>query len=255
MVTNLLFKEKYEVGVEKEKCIINNEKTSIKDIPIIRYRFKTYGELEKQFIGEQMKKFEYSVHLAELQLSGNTQQELQYLVDEFNNLAIFVYIPIDDTDVKNGLTDNKLEILESIKDEVFDRLLLLDNSTTLHIVSANKIKEQVEAVTGVSKLDIGICNSPLSIGENACLTAIRARDIIATYGTNECCAIPSANHQCMGECGCIRFIEITSDIPAPKVGNTIKEKSISNSNKKADNEVKEKKKSTQKKVKGIRLWV
>ena len=260
MVTNLLFKEKHNIGIEKEKCLINNEKTSIKDIPIIRYRFKEYGELEKQFIRNQISKFIYSVHLAELELSEKTQKELEDLADEFDNLAIFVYIPVDDTDVQNGLNESKISLLESIKDEIFDRILLLDNSKTLHIISANKIKEQVEATIDISKADIGICNSPLSIGENACLTAVRARDIIATYGTNECCAIPSANHQCMNECGCIRHIEIKSDIPAPKINSTNNNTTIKKDDKDRDttkDKTKDKKESkgNTKKVKGIQLWI
>jgi hypothetical protein len=61
----------------------------------------------------------------------------------------------------------------------------------------------------------GVCSSPLSFSELACLTAVKARELMSVYSTIADVALPSANHQCMNCCGCIRYLTVTADTEAP----------------------------------------
>jgi hypothetical protein len=84
---------------------------------------------------------------------------------------------------------------------------------------------------------MGICSSPLSFDDMACLTAVKAREIMSRYSTTTDVALPSANHQSMNCCGCIRYVTVTEDIPAPSDG---KQKQASGNKKNSSDESKPK---------------
>lgn len=222
MVSNLLFRQMYDVGVLDGKYMLNGEKTSIKDVPFLRFRFNSYGDAEIEYIEKMLKKFEYSVGLCELHLSENTITEYNRLTDETHELssrtAIYIYINIYDTDVLSGDVSQEVkELLFKIKENKidYDKIMIKDMSSTLHSIAADKITGSIAKILGIKQQNVGICSSPLSFSESCCLTAIQARHLISIYSTRDDIKIPSANHQDMNTCGCIRHFEVTSDIPAP----------------------------------------
>ena len=242
MVHSIKFKGTYEVelGV-RNKLRLGNESISLKDVAIVRYRLDSYKDKEISFIRETMNKFNLSTHLAELILNDNTAEELKRLQDTFDNLACFIYVPIEDTDIQGGsLSEQKALNLISIEDMYFDRIILLDKSTTLHTESANRLKAEISSLTGCTESDIGICGSPLSAEDNCCLTALRARELMSNYGAVEGITIPSSNLQGTGCCGCIGHLDITESIY---------------SNKGALKRTTTPKNKRNKKAKGIRIWV
>lgn len=218
MVTSLVLKNKYTIGVDSaDKIMVGDTKVKIKEVPFIRYRFDSFSEEDTAYIKSTMAKFIYSGHLAEVVIKDGFEKEVEYLNDTFENMAVFLYLPITDEHVTScELTTHDIELLEKIDNSmIYDRIMLKDASETLYLVSANKLKQQVAKVTGVSASEMGICGSPLSFGEDACLTAVRARALASIYVENENCAIPSANHECMSCCGCIRYYVVESNIAAP----------------------------------------
>lgn len=231
MISSLVLTGMFDIGIDKnEKYSLNGERTAIKDVPFIRYRFSEYGEEQIAYIKKMQGKFHYSTHMAEVMLSEKAQEQLKVLADTFDNIAVYLYVPITDEMVTAGIDENTEELLETIKNEAYDRIMIRDNTETLHLVSANMLKRQVAEVTAYAQADIGICNSPLSYGNEACLSALTARNLTAMYSASEECAIPSSNHECMNTCGCIRYVLVESDIPTP-IGKGPSEKK-SNSGKK-----------------------
>ena len=221
MVCNLVLNGKHKIGINKDKFMLKEEKVDIKDVSFIRYRFDKYGDEEADYIEETMNKFNYSTHLAEIYLYPGFSEDVNKLTERFDNLAIFLYISISDEDVKNNdISDKYKELLEEAYDNdvEFDRIMVKDLSTSLFTVSANKIKNSIRNITRVEDNEIGFCESPLSRYDgNACLTALRAREIAAKYNENDKCALPSANHECKNSigCGCIKYTLIECDLEAP----------------------------------------
>lgn len=238
MVTSIVFTGKHNVGVENEKFMLGGDKNSIKDVPFVRYRFDNYTQEEIEYIKRQQLKFKYSTHLAELQLSSLTAEQIGLITSQIENIAIFIYVPITDTEVSVGLSAEIIENLKSIASSMYDRIMLKDKSTSLYLVSANNLKAQIASVIGIKAEEIGICGSPLSFGTEPCLTAIKARELISLYSLNDGCAIPSANHQCMNTCGCIRYVVISSDVPAPVSKKKTSTSSGSKANKSSKTKVK-----------------
>lgn len=232
MVSSLVLTDRFSIGVDKnEKYMLNGEKTSIKDIPFIRYRFDSYTPEDTQYINDMKVKFKYSTHLAEFTLGANTKDEIELVLGEVDYIATFIYVPITDEEVEKGLSEETKEQLLAIKNTDYDRVMLKDNSRTLHLVSANNIKKEMANTLKIAEKEIGICSSPLSFDGGACLTAIKARELIAEYSQSEECVIPSANHECMNTCGCIRYKLVTEDIPAPVSTSGSKKTSNKNSGK------------------------
>lgn len=221
MVYNLILTEKHKIGINKEKFMLNDEKVDIKDVSFIRYRFNKYTEGEANYIEEMMNKFNYSTHLAEVYLYPGFSSDINALTDRFDNLAIFLYISIDDDDVRdNSISDYYKDLLEEAYDEevAFDRIVVKDKSTSLFTVSANKIKKMIKDITEADDYEVGFCESPLSRYDgNACLTAVRARELAAKYNENDKSALPSANHECKNSngCGCIKHTIVDHDLEAP----------------------------------------
>lgn len=188
-----------------------------KDIPFVRYRFNNYGENEIAYIKNMMNKFEYSTHLVEINLSANTANELSLMSDILDSIAKYIYIDITDSNVDmNDVSEEVKNYIDSFIDNFeVDRIMLRDKTSKLDTVAAKKIIKSLEALTGLDYNTFGVCSSPLSFGDWACLTAVRARELMAIYSKYADVALPSANHQCMNCCGCIRYFVVSNDTEAP----------------------------------------
>jgi hypothetical protein len=105
--------------------------------------------------------------------------------------------------------------------------MLKDRSSTLDTVAFKSITAAFCRPLKIDPNSVGCCNSPLSFSECACLTAIKARELMTVYSDVADVALPSANHQSMDCCGCIRYLIIDHDtvaVPEPKSKGAKKEK-------------------------------
>jgi hypothetical protein len=212
MVVSLEFKSRHSVGVntnEKYKLIKGDKETveSIKNIPMVIYN----GFFDREFIIENIDKFKYSCHVLMLDYDDINDD----IILEANKIGVgvIVRVPV----LQEGEEIKLCVMYKSLDWSRVDRVVVLDKTSTMQITHLNDIKNELSKVTGHSKNDIGVCGSPFSFGESACLCAVWARRIMAKYISNTEVALPSANHEDMEECGCIRKIVITSDIDAPVV--------------------------------------
>lgn len=214
MVTSIVLTGRYTLNINSfNKLKAGDNIISIeKDIPFVRYRFGVYTDVDFQYIISTMDKLKYSTHLIEINLNTNTVTNLEWIKNNIANIARFIYIDVTDEDVaRGGLTTDTLNLLMGIVQYNVDRVMLKDKSTKLDIVTAKKIIDALSKQTGIKRDNFGVCSSPLSFGDMCCLTAVRAREIMAVYSLIADVALPTANHQCMNRCGCIRYIVIDSD--------------------------------------------
>lgn len=214
MVTSIVLTGRHTLNINSfNKLKAGDNIISIeKDIPFVRYRFAVYTDADFQYIISTMDKLKYSTHLIEIKLNTNTVTNLEWLKNNIANIARFIYIDVTDEDVaRGGLTTDNLNLLMGIAQYNVDRVMLKDKSTKLDIVTAKKIIYALSKQTGIKRDNFGVCSSPLSFGDMCCLTAVRAREIMAVYSLIADVALPTANHQCMNHCGCIRYIVIDSD--------------------------------------------
>jgi hypothetical protein len=214
MVTSIVLTGRHTLNINSfNKLKAGDNIISIeKDIPFVRYRFGVYNDEDFQYIISTMDKLKYSTHLIEINLDTNTVTNLEWIKNNIANIARFIYIDVTDEDVtRGGLTTDTLNLLMGIVQYNVDRVMLKDKSTKLDIVTAKKIIDALSKQTGIKRDNFGICSSPLSFGDMCCLTAVRAREIMAVYSLIADVALPTANHQCMNRCGCIRYIVIDSD--------------------------------------------
>lgn len=240
MIVSLVLKDKYNVGINSNnKVKVDGHLIAVSDIPFVRYRFSQYGVEECEFIKNNIPKFEGPVHMAEVRLSENSISEIERL-NENENLAVFLYVPITDYDIANGLREETVELLGKFEDsEVFyDRIMIKDESTQLYPLAAERLKLQISEITGDTIKDIGVCGSPLSFRSGdepgqACLTAVWARKLMSEYALSDNVVTPTANHENMTCCGCIKYLVVNSDLPAPL---STKEKSEHNKANKSSNE-------------------
>jgi len=220
---------RHTIGIDSNGWFkVGTKKVNIKEVPFVRYRFESYDEEEFEYIKSMFDKFKFSTHLAEVDIKEGFDEQVRKLNDIFENLAIFLYMPVYDNHVEScEMTDADIELLEKIDDDmIYDRIMLKDLSDSLHSVSANKLKNSIAEVTGFSASEMGICNSPLSFGNDACLTALRARTLASMYDHAEDCALPSANHESMNCCGCIKYFKVEADIEAPVSKGTKSKKRV-----------------------------
>lgn len=203
------------------KFMLDETKMSIKDVPFVRYSFESYGDEAIDYIKSVIEKFPYSGHLVEIKVRAGYIEEIVKIRNSIGNTAIFAYIDIDDTCVlENDISNEQKELVRRLKGHnILDRLMLKDSSKSLHIVSANKIRDSIFKECGIK--DIGICSSPLSFGQECCLTAERARQLAAKYCDSLECALPTANHEGTNTCGCIRYITVSEDIKMPDGKKTL----------------------------------
>lgn len=238
MVASLVLTEKYNIGVNaKGKVKVADHLLATSEIPFIRYRFESYGPDELEYIKKSMEKFTQPVHLAEVTIGPNSESEIAS-IKELGDIAVFVYVPITDAEVSDGLNDDTCEWLDSISESEFDRVMLKDKASMLYPLVAEKLKMEVSEHCDFKPADIGICGSPLSFrcGDEpgqACLTAVWARTIMSNYASADDIVVPSASHESMDCCGCIRYFVVDHDLPAPL---SSKEKSEANKASKGNND-------------------
>ena len=255
MIVSIVLTGKYNIGINSNNKIkVNDKLIAINEIPFIRYRFEHYGDEEINFIQRNKEKFKGPVHLVEVTINENVVNELN-AISKIENLAKIIYVPVNDDDTTNGLSDEKLDWLKAISDNdfEFDRVMLKDKATMLYALSAEKLKYEVaEALDDiVEPSEIGVCGSPLSFRNSdvegqACITAIWARAILANHTNNPDMPTPTATHECMDCCGCTKYLIVDRDLPAPL---SVKEKSENKKSKETnkDNKEKEVKPKSQKK--------
>lgn len=233
MITSIALTGKYNIGVNSNNKIKVDDKVLSLDseIPFVRYRFNEYDDSSIEYISAMKAKFVKQTHLAEMQLVAGIGQ----IVDKLNPLLVAKYIYIDLTDetVSAGKLDDATkqlieseQIFQKLSLGVIDRVMFRDKSSTLDLVAFNKIVANLiapyKSLPNVNKDNIGVCSSPLSFGDMCCLTAVRARDLMAKYSASADVALPSANHQNMNTCGCIRYVVVSSDTEAPSEATLIK---------------------------------
>lgn len=234
MVSSIVVTGCYNIGMNSSSKIkVNKILLSAKtDIPFIRYRFKSYGDQEYNYIKAMKTKFDKSVHLAEIDLNEDTLDTLEKLYDNIENIVKYIYIDLTDANVAmEKLDDSQLELLESLADMdiEIDRIMFRDKTTSLNLVSYKKIINPIMDILDLDEDYFGICSSPLSFGDYACLTAVKARELMSMYSDSIDVPIPTANHQCMNCCGCIRYMVVDQDIPAPLDTKLKENKSSTNS--------------------------
>lgn len=222
MVASIVLTGKYNVGIsESGKVKIEGNTLNLSDIPFVRYRFPSYGPEEIQFIQQNKAKFKGPVHLAEVELCENIKDVLDSL-DEIENLAKYLYVTVDDEDMANGLKESTIQMLKSLGDAYYDRIIIRDKCSNLYPLAAERLKNAVEeAVDHEFRAgDMGVCGSSILSFCNgreesqACLTAVWARKIMAEYAESDDC-VPSASQEKMTTCGCIQYFVVSQDISAP----------------------------------------
>ena len=208
-----MFEDKHKVELNKRGGFsYEDTKLHKKYIPFIRYRFKDYGEGEIAYIRDMMGKFDTSCHLAELSLTENIGEVINTLKTELGQVAIYIYVPISNNEVENGFDTKTLATLKFLNRSEIDRVMIKDNSTNLFSTSLEKLKAQIKEESNIPVGMIGVCSSPLSFEEECCLTAVKARELLAKYVDCDTPALPTANHQSMNRCGCIRYFVVNTDI-------------------------------------------
>lgn len=244
MITSIVVTGTHSIGMNiNNKIEIEGNMLSVeKDIPFIRYRFSEYGEAQYEYIAKMMKQFSYSTHLAEIELSENTETIIKYMTDNIPNMVKYVYINVTNDDVERGeLEEYQESLIDKLSGLSIDRIMFRDKSTTLDTVTVKKlikkysdmVKDKNDSSARPQPDMFGVCSSPLSFGDWACLTAVKARELMSVYSTVADVALPSANHQCMNCCGCIRYMVVSSDLAAPadsKMKSTTKKSDNTGSN-------------------------
>lgn len=221
MITSIVVTGTHKIGMNSNKKIkVDDQILSVeKDIPFIRYRFNQYTETEYEYIVNSMKQFCFSTHLAEVLLSENTAATISYLAGTIKNIAKYVYVDITDDEVVAGqISADKVALLDTLRGLDIDRIMLRDKTTKLDTITAKRFIKELSKRLGFAENTFGVCSSPLSFSEWACLTAVKARELMSIYSTIADVALPSANHQCMNCCGCIRYMTVSADTEVPADG-------------------------------------
>ena len=233
MVTSLKFESMLNVSINKYgKFLLNENVTSVKEVPFIRYEFDRYTDVEIDYINKMLGKFSLSGHMAEVELNENSVESIINLREKVGNIAIYLYLDVYDEDVRElNLVTLNTEHLKNVLPyiKMIDRVMLRDNSTTLHNFSYVSMKNNLKIILKIKDDKIGICNSPLSIGKECCLSAVKARELAAKYALSSDCTLPSAFHEGTDCCGCIRYVKVETDITCQetvKVKKEPKEKKI-----------------------------
>lgn len=241
MITNLKLHGMYNIGINSSNQInVNGTVVSKKEIPFVRYAFPYYGEAEVNYIKETMEKFNLSTHLVEIHTEETINfmnlpesvatpvdkktealSSINALKDLVGKVALYIYVSLDDTDSANKkLDDSKIDILRTaLMLTSFDRIMLIDRTSCIGMATAKEIIKNTAKDLGVGDI-IGLCSSPLCMGADdskmACLSAVQARALAAKYNASTDIALPSANHQDMSTCSCIRHFVVATDIAAPE---------------------------------------
>lgn len=257
MVTSIKVKGKYNIGINSSNQInVDGTNVALKEIPFVRYDFESYGIDEVNYIKAMMQKFSLSTHLVQIKVNENIEQSLINLGTIASKFAKYLYINVTQSVLDAGHIDNETLRLtiNAITTNTIDRIMLIDNTDNMDMLNAKKLIAETAKTIGVATDMIGICSSPLCMtGELACLSALKARELATKYSDNDEVALPSANHQCMNCCGCIRFFEVTEDIAAP--AETKKAKSSGSAKSASSNKEKAPKKAKAPKTYGLGIYV
>lgn len=230
MISSILVTGPYKIGQNANKKIkVNDTILSVeKEIPFVRYRFSTYSDSDFEYIKSMTEQFPVSTHLVELTLDENTVGNVRK-ARKAGSLAVFVYADVTEDEVQGGslsatTLENVAKLKELSKDETIDRFMLKDKSKNLDRVTIHRFIKQLKDASGFKDPTFGVCGSPYSFDDMCCLTAVRARELMAKYSSVPDVALPSANHQNMNTCGCIRYITVNNDLAAPLDAKTGKKK-------------------------------
>lgn len=227
MVTNVMLKGRYNVGVNSKGVIYyENKPISVeKDVPIVRYRFGEYSGEDLEYILRMMKIFKNSAHVIEFELSEKTSEQYDKLSETLGGeakVARFLRVVIDDTDAGCGeIYSDKMKLLDGLRDKYFDRYMLVDKTSFLDYITTKRLMRNAAKYLGVRDGDVGVCGCASSFGGDQCISAVKARELMSMYTANSDgeskVALPTANHEDMNQCGCIRHIIIEHDIEAREV--------------------------------------
>lgn len=225
MIATLKLNNRYKIKPnEKGNFKVGDIQMSVDKVPFLRYNFENWNESDTDYIRGMMGTFNKSAHMIEMYLNSELKQNIESIEDLLDDVAKYLYIVIDDTNVTScDIGDNIRNLLSTQANTVdWDRVMLIDRSSLLDFINANKLRKQVldvlvetsDEIDSDATLDlIGVCSSPLSFSEMACLSAVKARELMAMYCTTPDVPLPTANHQ-KGNCGCIQSLIITGDIIA-----------------------------------------
>lgn len=194
MITNIRFSNVVDVSPTstEEFRLSDGEVISKSTVPAVIYKLHNYYINELEFVKSQVALFDRSLHIAEVRYDGNYTQEITAL-KSLEHVAIFLHIVLDDADVEQGtLSEEKATKLTHMKEDArlssgIDRVILEDQSTSLHTEVALKLRKAVAELTGVKEDIITLDNSPVIVPntESGYLTALIARKLGAIYGQNE----------------------------------------------------------------------
>lgn len=221
MITSIKLKGTYNIGISDNKVKVGDHTLDIsREIPFLRYALGELTDEKIDYIRKMKEQFKASTHLVEVSSEENPNlvDTVATLRNKLESTAIYVYFNLTDDNVALGkLAFTMIESLKALKSSglAVDRIMFKDKTTTLDTVTSQNLIKQAVKESGFAFSMFGICSSPLSFGESACLTAIKARELMSKYSSIADVALPSANHQCMNCCGCIRYTEVTEDLEAP----------------------------------------
>lgn len=233
MVQSIRLEKTYRIDVGQDgKFVYDGIKMSIKDVPIIRINFSRYADSEIEYINGLLKVFMYSIVFIEIHVENIGSEDIAALKQIDDKCAIYLYLDIDDMDI-DSLDDSKLEMMDAVfYDLDIDGISMVDKTSKLNAVTAKKLVNDIASTYGIENEKISICKSPLSCTGYACVTAVKARELMAIYSKVDDVPLPTANHE-KSCCGCIQYIKIEHDVERQT-------KNISSSEKRSTNKIKKK---------------
>lgn len=220
MIQCIRLGKQYKIEVNQDgKFTYEEAKMSIKDVPIIRVDFEVYDESAIKYIIDTKAIFRYSTVLIEIHSNRVSIEDINRLKDISENCAMYIYIDItDDTIDGLGIEDDIVDRVDYCIDKLdIDGISLVDKTSKLNAITAKELLNNIADQFMVDIAHISICNSPLSYNGYACLTAVKARELMAKYSIVDDVPLPTANHE-KSCCGCIQYIEINHDIKL-NIGN------------------------------------
>lgn len=194
--------------------------TSVQEVVSISYHFEDHDDIAKlpEYVRGMQKIFPHTLHVVHLDTSYDSKELVKANKQFFDSLPLIVHLPVFDRDIENG-TIADIEsfsewqaVVEVLGSNPIDRYMLDDLTTSMYTDMANRLRKQAADMFGTDIESIGICGSPLSDNELCCLSARLDREWAAKYVHNEFVVLPSANHQNMERCGCLRFVVIEHDV-------------------------------------------
>lgn len=209
MVTGIEFVSPVNVKVNANgKFYLDHAETnaeSIKSIPVVMYN----NFIDFEFIRTNMSKFKLSCHVVLVDHTGITE-DARVALNELG-VAVIVRVPLSEISLTEELSKSNVSYY------LCDRVVILDNQSNTSPFKIAEVKESLSKLINVAQMDIGVCGSPFSYGNDACLNAIWCRRLMAKYTANTEVALPSANHESMECCGCIRRVVIDTDRKEPEI--------------------------------------